>query len=84
MKTGRNDPCHCGSGLKHKKCCAEKDAVQRGAEAAEVATKAAAEPAADAPTSKAKAKQSSQGDWMRQPRPPAPARRLGQIGKSST
>lgn len=20
-KTGRNDPCHCGSGLKHKKCC---------------------------------------------------------------
>lgn len=21
MKLGRNDPCHCGSGLKHKKCC---------------------------------------------------------------
>lgn len=20
-KTGRNDPCHCGSGKKHKKCC---------------------------------------------------------------
>ena len=20
-KIGRNDPCHCGSGLKHKKCC---------------------------------------------------------------
>lgn len=22
-KTGRNDPCHCGSGKKYKKCCAE-------------------------------------------------------------
>ena len=20
-KTGRNDPCPCGSGIKHKKCC---------------------------------------------------------------
>jgi hypothetical protein len=25
MKVGRNDPCPCGSGLKYKKCCAEKD-----------------------------------------------------------
>jgi len=24
MKTGRNDSCPCGSGLKHKKCCADK------------------------------------------------------------
>jgi hypothetical protein len=23
---GRNDPCHCGSGKKYKKCCEEKDA----------------------------------------------------------
>jgi len=23
FKTGRNDPCFCGSGLKHKKCCLE-------------------------------------------------------------
>jgi hypothetical protein len=22
---GRNDPCHCGSGKKYKKCCLEKD-----------------------------------------------------------
>lgn len=21
---GRNDPCHCGSGIKYKKCCMEK------------------------------------------------------------
>lgn len=24
-KIGRNDPCHCGSGKKYKKCCHEKD-----------------------------------------------------------
>jgi hypothetical protein len=25
MKTGRNDACPCGSGLKYKKCCADKE-----------------------------------------------------------
>jgi SAM-dependent methyltransferase len=25
MKTARNDPCHCGSGKKYKKCCLSKD-----------------------------------------------------------
>jgi hypothetical protein len=25
-RTGRNDPCHCGSGKKFKKCCAGKPA----------------------------------------------------------
>ena len=25
MKVGRNDPCPCGSGIKHKKCCLGKD-----------------------------------------------------------
>jgi len=24
-KTGRNDPCHCGSSKKYKRCCLEKD-----------------------------------------------------------
>ena len=27
QKTGRNDPCPCGSGKKHKKCCLGKDAL---------------------------------------------------------
>jgi len=27
MKTGRNDPCHCGSGKKYKKCCLEQDMI---------------------------------------------------------
>lgn len=26
-KPGRNEPCHCGSGKKYKKCCMEKDAI---------------------------------------------------------
>lgn len=28
---GRNDPCHCGSGKKYKKCCEAKDEAQRHA-----------------------------------------------------
>lgn len=30
MKTGRNDPCPCGSGKKYKQCCWEKDHTQSG------------------------------------------------------
>ena len=26
---GRNDPCHCGSGKKYKKCCEAKDEAKR-------------------------------------------------------
>jgi len=37
-KLGRNDPCHCGSGLKYKKCCLGKD------EAANVTRIATSEP----------------------------------------
>jgi TolA-binding protein len=39
-KTGRNDPCHCGSGQKYKRCCQEKDeAAERAARAAVEAAK---------------------------------------------
>ena len=34
MKTGRNDPCHCGSGQKYKKCCEAKDEAARVAQLA--------------------------------------------------
>ena len=44
-KTGRNDPCHCGSGKKYKRCCLDKD------EAAERATRAALEAAKPPPSS---------------------------------
>jgi tetratricopeptide (TPR) repeat protein len=40
-KTGRNDPCPCGSGLKYKRCCLEKDQAaehEQFARAAEAAT----------------------------------------------
>jgi hypothetical protein len=43
-KLGRNDPCHCGSGKKYKKCCLAKDE----AEEAEARTQAAAEARATA------------------------------------
>jgi len=32
-RTGRNDPCPCGSGKKYKKCCLPKEKeARRGAE----------------------------------------------------
>jgi tetratricopeptide (TPR) repeat protein len=35
--TGRNDPCHCGSGKKYKRCCRDKDeAAEREALASRV------------------------------------------------
>jgi tetratricopeptide (TPR) repeat protein len=43
IKIGRNDPCHCGSGQKYKRCCQEKD------EAAERAARAAVEAARPPP-----------------------------------
>ena len=46
-KPGRNDPCHCGSGQKYKKCCLAKDDSERVARLAQ--QPAAAEPSAAAP-----------------------------------
>ena len=37
-KPGRNDPCHCGSGNKYKKCCQPKDDAVALAAAAEAQT----------------------------------------------
>jgi hypothetical protein len=34
-KTGRNDPCNCGSGKKYKRCCLEKDEAAASAARAE-------------------------------------------------
>lgn len=34
MKLKRNDPCHCGSGDKYKKCCLPADEATRSAELA--------------------------------------------------
>jgi hypothetical protein len=43
-KTGRNDPCPCGSGKKYKKCCLSND--EQAARAAYAAASAAAAAAA--------------------------------------
>ncbi len=46
MEIGRNDPCHCGSGKKYKKCHLEKDEMKdqkKRQEAALNAAKVAAE-----------------------------------------
>lgn len=42
MKIGRNDPCHCGSGQKYKKCHLAKDDAAKSAELAAAAAEAAA------------------------------------------
>jgi hypothetical protein len=47
-KIGRNDPCHCGSGQKYKKCHAAQDEAARAAEAAAQAAAAVAAAAAAA------------------------------------
>jgi tetratricopeptide (TPR) repeat protein len=36
-KTGRNDPCPCGSGQKYKRCCLPRDDAADAARAAELA-----------------------------------------------
>lgn len=41
MKIGRNDPCHCGSGQKYKKCCLAKDDAAKSAELTALAAQAA-------------------------------------------
>jgi tetratricopeptide (TPR) repeat protein len=45
-KTGRNDPCPCGSGNKYKRCCLPKDEAAEHAKSAQVAAKTAATQAA--------------------------------------
>jgi len=54
MKVGRNDPCHCGSGQKYKKCHLASDDAARSAELAAAAAKAAeAQAKADAEAAEA-------------------------------
>ena len=36
-KIGRNDPCHCGSGQKYKRCCLEQDQRTESAALAQIA-----------------------------------------------
>jgi hypothetical protein len=87
-KTGRNDPCHCGSGQKYKKCCATKDelarsqeltaqAVARAAEAAAKAAEAEKEAEAAAATGSKGAPQASAA--VKTPRPKLPRPHHGNL-----
>jgi hypothetical protein len=59
MKLGRNDPCHCGSGQKYKKCHQAEDDAKKSAELqAQAAARAAA--AAEA-AAKAEAEEEGEG-----------------------
>jgi len=40
-RPGRNDPCHCGSGNKYKRCCLNKDEAAEREARAEAAAEAA-------------------------------------------
>jgi methionyl aminopeptidase len=72
MKIGRNDPCHCGSGQKYKKCHLPAD------EAAERAAKAATAPAVEAPVAEAPAGDAPAGE--RAAKAAAPVRPAGALG----
>jgi methionyl aminopeptidase len=84
MKIGRNDPCHCGSGQKYKKCHLAADDLERAAaakaatESAPVAEEAPAEAAPTTPRPNAVARPATTiGGRAKLPAapPPPPARR---------
>ena len=55
MKLGPNEPCHCGSGKKYKKCCWSQERDKQAEAAQENRDAAAADsaaPAADTPQAK--------------------------------
>jgi len=87
MTLGRNDPCHCGSGRKLKKCCGPADEARRTAEVAaatEKARDAAPESGGDAAADpKAPGQKAPKGDWMHQPRGGKEPRRKSKVGKDS-
>ncbi|MGE0397067.1 MAG: SEC-C metal-binding domain-containing protein [Kofleriaceae bacterium] len=69
-RPGRNEPCHCGSGSKYKKCCLEKDEAARvAALATQAAAAAAAAPPLPPDARGARAKQEA-------PKPAAATRRM--------
>ena len=77
MKPGRNDPCHCGSGQKYKKCHLPSDDTARSAElSALAATAAEAQAKADAEAAEAEEKRASSaaepGDRPTAPRAKVP------------
>ena len=61
MKLGRNDPCHCGSGKKYKKCCYAKDTAKTEAANGGVAAEVDAEKTEDAAAGASASDNAAQG-----------------------
>lgn len=83
MKPGRNDPCHCGSGQKYKKCHLASDDAARSAELSAAAAAAAeAQAKADAEAAEAEEKPAADdsGDRPNAPRTKVPG---GNLPKTS-
>lgn len=77
MKIGRNDPCHCGSGQKYKKCCAPRDDAAQASQSAQtsaaVAAEAEAARRAQGPAGKVAPRRSGVTGNPKRPPPPAPS-----------
>ena len=78
-KVGRNDPCHCGSGKKYKKCCMAKDETVEHKAIEENWAKSTAEAKAEAEKQAKESKESKETKTS----PVAPAKHPGpkQSGK---
>lgn len=72
-KLGRNDPCHCGSGQKYKKCHLAADDTARSAEIAKANAEAAAALAEEEADEEADEGSSPALPKTRAPREAAPA-----------
>ena len=78
MKIGRNDPCHCGSGQKYKKCHLAKDDAAKSAELAAAAAAAAeAQAKADAEAEADKEKDKEEGGGAGPDRPAVKPKDVG-------
>jgi hypothetical protein len=84
MKVGRNDPCHCGSGKKYKKCHLAADEAAEtaayAAKAAEAAANAAAAAKEEAEGAEGKEGKASQDAPKRAPIQEAPRKPKGGAG----
>ena len=80
MNPGRNDPCHCGSGRKYKKCCETADDARVATEMAKAAPAAEAGEKAEPAQ---KTQRQSPGEWMHQRRPGKAQRTKSKVGKDS-
>ncbi len=68
-RPGRNDPCHCGSGKKYKRCCLGKDEEAEREARAEAAAEAAEKEAAAPP--EGQSEEPAEGRSEEQPAPDA-------------